>query len=629
MSLYILTGIFSVFLFIILYNYQVSRKIILKETESNAANLSQSILHQVENMLLPAQKIPQNLAVILENMNFNRRELEDFLWTIVKNNDDVFASCIAFEPYAFDPGMEYYAPYAYNSGDSVILSNLAGNDYHYQEWPWYTHPKTDGPGWGEPYFDEGGGNIIMATYSVPFYSREDLETFRGVATVDISLEKLRKMIGSIKIYHTGYSFLLSKKGVFMCHPDSTVLVKESAFSFARKNNLADFEKIATDMVAGKTGFMQYYSLLLKEDCYLFHTSLQSNGWSLAMVIPEREIMADLYGLNRRILIIGICGFVAIFLIIILIARSITSPIEKLADATHRIGEGEFNIELPAIRSRDEIGELTGSFASMQDRLQKYIHDLQTETAAREKIESELKIAHNIQQGIIPKTFPPFPHRKDIDIHAALIPAREVGGDLYDYFFVEDDILAFVIGDVSGKGVPASLLMAITRTLFRSRVQKGLKVNEMMEMINADLCVENENAMFVTLFMGLLNLKEGLLAYCNAGHNYPYLIQSNGQVIGLTETHGTPVGLFSTQKYGLNKVNVDKKDCLVMYTDGVTEAMDPDNKLFGEERLNMILKKLSPGSAVSHITEVILDEVAQFAAGAEQSDDITILVLSYN
>jgi phosphoserine phosphatase RsbU/P len=629
MSLYILTGVFSVFLFIVLYNYQVSRKIILNETESNATNLSQSILHQVENMLLPAQKIPENLSYIVENSSFTKEKLEDFLKIVVTNNKDVFGSCIAFEPYAFQKDKEDYAPYAYYSGDSVIITDLSAGNYQYRNWDWYRNPIQSGPCWGEPYFDKGGGNTMMASYSVPFYDESGGKQVRGVTTVDISLEKLRKMIGAIKIYHTGYSILLSKEGVFMYHPDSLVVVKESIFSFAKKNNLKDLDQIGHSMVEGKTGFMQYYSMLLHEKCYLFHTSLKSNGWSLAMVIPEKEILADIYNLNNRILIIGIAGFLTIFIIIILISGSITTPIEKLAEATHRIGAGEFNVQLPVIRSRDEIGELTSSFSLMQEKLREYIQDLRTQTAAREKIESELKIAHDIQQGIIPKIFPPFPNRSDIDIHAVLIPAREVGGDLYDYFLVDDDVLAFAVGDVSGKGVPASLLMAITRTLFRSRTQKNMKVNEIIEAINSDLCLENENVMFVTFFLGLIDLKNGELHYCNAGHNYPYILYKNGETKWLEQTHGTPLGLFPDKKYGSDTVKVNRDDLLLLYTDGVTEAMNKAGDLFGDDRLMQLLEQHDHDWTVSKVTQKILDDIAGFAAGAEQTDDIAILALSYN
>lgn len=628
MSLYILTGVFSVFLFIIIYNYQVSRKIILRETESNAYNLSQSILYQVENMLLPAQKIPENLSCIMENSIYDKPQLENFLRMIVKNNKDVFGSCIAFEPYAFMKDIENYAPYAYYSGDSVIMNDLGSGNYNYRNWSWYLDPQENGPCWGEPYYDEGGGNVLMATYSVPFYEKTHEHAFRGVTTVDISLDKLRRMIGQIKVFNTGYSFLISHEGVFIYHPDSLVVAKETVFSFARKNNLTDFEKIGKDMVAGKTGFMQYYSLLLHEDCYLFHTSLKSNGWSLAMVIPEKEILADLYSLNRRILLIGISGFVAIFIIIILISGSITTPLVKLAEATRRVGAGEFDVKLPEYHSGNEIGQLNSSFAAMQEQLREYIHDLKEVTAAREKIESELKIAHDIQQGIIPKIFPPFPQRSDVDIHAALIPAREVGGDMYDYFFIDDDILAFSIGDVSGKGVPASLLMAITRTLFRSRAQKQLSVNEIADAMNADLCLDNENAMFVTFFLGLIDVKTKEISYCNAGHNYPIILHRNGGTTVLNQTHGIPLGLYPEKKYESGSVVIGTGDCLVLYTDGVTEAMDMNGNLFGEERLTKMLAAKEHGFVVSRVTQNILESIEGFAKGAEQADDITILVMSF-
>jgi sigma-B regulation protein RsbU (phosphoserine phosphatase) len=628
MSLYILTGVMSVFLIMVIYNYQVSRKIILKETEMNALNLSQSILHQVENILLPAQKIPDNLAYILENSSFTKERLENFLRIVVENNRDIFGSCLAFEPYAFQKNIENYAPYGYHVNDSVIIRDLSEGGYRYNNWSWYRSPQKNGPGWEEPYFDEGGGNIIMITYSVPFFSNDSPRRFRGVATVDLSLDNLREMIRKMKIFETGYAFLLSPSGVYISHPDSSVVIKESIFSFASKHNQPQLAAIGNDMVNGITGFRQYYSLLLNEKCYLFHTSLPSNKWSLGIVIPEKEILADLYNLNQRILLIGIFGFLAIFVIIIIISGSITNPLEKLAVATREIGTGNLDFKLPEIRSKDEIGQLADGFLMMQGQLKEYIRNLKEVTAAREKIDSELKIAHDIQQGIIPKTFPPFPHRNDVDIHALLIPAREVGGDLYDYFFVEDDVLAVTIGDVSGKGIPASLLMAITRTLFRSRTQKNMKVNEIVQDINSDLCRDNENAMFVTFFLGLINLKTGNMEYCNAGHNYPYVISRDGNTICLEQTHGTPLGLFEEMKYGSASVRIHKKDCLVLYTDGVTEAMDKDGNLFGDQRLEDVLSNPGHDYVVKEITRCILENMAEFTKNAEQSDDITMLVLSY-
>lgn len=630
MSLYILTGVFIVFLFTIAYNYQVSKKAILNETRENANNLTRSTLYQIENMLAPAQKIPVILAHFIENSSFTREGLEDLLQIVVRNNREIFGSCIAFEPFAFRQDLYSFAPYVYRDGDSIILKDLADDQYQYFNWDWYTLPQKEGPGWSEPYFDEGGGNIVMSTYSAPFYWEKGNERFRGVVTVDISLQELRELIGKMEIYASGFAFLLSGSGVFISHPDSSVILTESIFSLSKKKGLSDMEGFGMEMISGHEGFWKFYSLQLQKECFIYFTSMPGTQWSMAMVIPVDEILADLHSLIKRILFIGVAGFLAIFIIIVIISRNITRPLEKLAAATQEIGAGNFDISLPQIRSRDEIGQLSGNFALMQKALKEYISNLREATAAREKIESELKIARDIQQSIIPKTFPPFPQRSDVDIHAALIPAREVGGDLYDYFFIDEDILAFTIGDVSGKGIPSSLFMAITRTLFRSKALKGMKAHEIVRDININLCSENDNAMFVTFFLGLLDLKTGRLDFCNAGHNYPYIKRKNGNDELLDATHGTPLGLFENMEYGAGSAALLKGDCLIMYTDGVTEAMDPVENLYGEERLINLLKEPCHQEqiSVSKVTRCILDDLAVFTKDAAQSDDITILVVLY-
>jgi phosphoserine phosphatase RsbU/P len=628
-SLYILTGIFSVLMLIIGYNYRISKRIVLKEAEMNAFSLSQVTYYQVENLLLPPCKIPVNLAALLENSDNTLNDLENLLSILVLKNDDIFGCCVAFEPYAYRENKEFYAPYFYRSGDSVIFKDLGENTYNYTNWNWYKLPMEKGACWGEPYFDKGGGNILMITYSVPFFYNDSGHKFRGVVTVDLALEKLKEMIWNMKVYQTGYAFLISSTGMFISRPDSAVKVTDNILSYAEENNLPDLAEIGHEMVIGATGFKKYYSVRLKEDCYIFYMPFKSSGWSLAIVIPAKVLLADIYSLHLRIYLIGIGGFLVILLIIIIISRNITIPLEKLAAATRLIGTGNLEAKLPEIRSRDEIGQLSDSFHQMQGHLQEYIRNLKEFTAARQKIESELKIAFDIQQEIIPKTFPPFPRRNDIDIYATLVPALHVGGDLYDYFFVEDDLLAICIGDVSGKGVPASLLMAISRTLFRSRTHKKMNAREIVQDINSDLSIENKKAMFVTLFLGLLNLKTGGFEYCNAGHNYPYILKENGKLICLNETHGPPLGVYLNRPFGHSKVTLQSNDRLILFTDGVTEAMDKDGEFYGEERLENLLSGPCKGLAVKESTLFILDDLAEFTRGAEQSDDIALLVLSYS
>lgn len=248
-------------------------------------------------------------------------------------------------------------------------------------------------------------------------------------------------------------------------------------------------------------------------------------------------------------------------------------------------------------------------------------------AQKELIEGELKVARTIQMSLIPKTFPAFPEREEFDLFALLEPAREVGGDLYDFFLTLDDRLYFTVGDVSGKGVPASLFMAVTRTLLRARSMEYLHPDEILKSVNIELCRDNDSGMFVTQFLGVMNLNTGEIFYSNAGHNLPFIIRSSGQVEVLPRLPGMGMGVIEEADYQRGSCFLDYGDCLLVYTDGVTEAVNPNFELFGEARLFEVLND-NVGQNPRVICQQILKAVNEYAAGAEQADDITILGLTY-
>ncbi|HNY13572.1 MAG TPA: SpoIIE family protein phosphatase, partial [Candidatus Wallbacteria bacterium] len=259
-------------------------------------------------------------------------------------------------------------------------------------------------------------------------------------------------------------------------------------------------------------------------------------------------------------------------------------------------------------------------------LKEYIVNLKTTTLVKERIESELKVAHDIQMGIIPKTFPPYPDRPEFDIYAVLEPAKEVGGDLYDFFLIDDSRFCFAIGDVAGKGVPASLFMAITRTLLHAKFSRSLKLSRIVESINEDLSTNNENMMFVTFFVGILDTATGAIEYCNAGHNPPYIVRSNGDVEEMPKTKDTPLGIMP-RAFSVGNMSLNLGDSIFLYTDGVTEAISSENKFYGEDRLKAILKNLAGKKSKDIVCEVLAD-IKTFAKGAEQSDDITELQIKF-
>lgn len=243
------------------------------------------------------------------------------------------------------------------------------------------------------------------------------------------------------------------------------------------------------------------------------------------------------------------------------------------------------------------------------------------------IQRELDIARTIQETIVPRTFPPFPDRQDFEILAKMITAKEVGGDLYDLFLIDDDRLGFVIGDVSGKGVPAALFMAVSRTLLKATALKRLPPHECFNQVNQLLYLESVPSMFVTMFYGILNTKTGEIEYCNGGHNPPFLIRKNGAVEPLEVAGGLILGALEDFDFQSNNIKLDKGDSIFLYTDGVTEAMNPKEEEFAEERLKASLGKLSTAPLESMIDNII-KEVYAFAEGAPQADDITAMALRY-
>jgi len=330
---------------------------------------------------------------------------------------------------------------------------------------------------------------------------------------------------------------------------------------------------------------------------------------------------------------------AIFLISVLVAyllvNRVSQPLNQLTAHVTQLATHDFSIPVSgqakiaqlAENSKDEIGVLAASFLSMERALQQSIENLKASTAAKERIESELKIARDIQMSILPRIFPPFPKHSEFDLYATIEPAREVGGDFYDFFLVDDDRLCFTIGDVSGKGVPASLFMAITKTLWRVTANKYHHPDKVLADLNNELCRDNDSVMFVTVFYGILHLSTGELEYSNGGHNLPYLLSRRGVVQPVENTGGMALGVMEDVTYRAKTIALRTGEGLFLYTDGVTEAMDSAENLFSESRLRECLQQVTSTTP----TEVIrhaLEAVKQFTAGAEQNDDITTLAIRY-
>ncbi len=323
--------------------------------------------------------------------------------------------------------------------------------------------------------------------------------------------------------------------------------------------------------------------------------------------------------------------ISIFAYYFYIRKILISPLKTLHSAAMGLVESnmeslkDFNI---TVDTGDEVQELADSFKYMVGELNEYICDLSRVTAEKERIGAELDVARHIQASMLPCIFPPFPDRHEFDIHASMTPAKEVGGDFYDFFLVDDDHLALVMADVSGKGVPAALFMMISKTLIKSAAQSGLSPKAALEKVNSQLCENNEAEMFVTVWLGILEISTGRLKCANAGHEYPVIMRKGGEFELVKDKHGFVLAGMPSSRYREYELQLDRGDRLFVYTDGVPEATNAENELFGTDRMLDALNS-DREAPCSQILPRVHQRMSEFVGQADQFDDITMLCIEMN
>jgi len=371
--LLILTSTAVIFLVAFIYNLVASKKTVIQQVEENARHLTLETAYRIETVLDAVEKVPTNLAALLEDFPYQEKDLIRLIETMVRNNPEVFGAAVAFEPYAFDPRRYYFSPYCFRENGRVKITRLGSEAYRYFSWDWYQIPKElQRPGWSEPYFDEGGGNIIMSTYSAPFYRVKGADRkFTGVVTADLSLTWLQDLVAGVKIYQSGYAFLISQNGVFVTHPDKRWIMRESIFSLAEARRDPSLRLLGRDMIRGGTGFVPLTDFFSGGESWLFYAPLPSTGWSLGVVIPENELFAQVHRLSQEIFGVVLLGLVFLAVVIVVIARKIARPLKDLDRQTAAIAQGDFNAKVPETGVK-EVARLAHSFNELGRQLTDYI-----------------------------------------------------------------------------------------------------------------------------------------------------------------------------------------------------------------------------------------------------------------
>lgn len=603
---------------------------IMMENANKKANLEldKAILF-IDTELEAVEIAGENLVAFLDKQHRMSPETaysicSDFLDT----NVNIQGIAICFEPDLYPGYAKGFAPYViqdFKSGKQTRM-NLADRYVYYKRY-WYAEAKRRrGPVWTDPFVEANGS--IVCSYCIPFYTQEN--KFLGVVAFDFNMEEFTEEVQSIKPYLNSHICILDRNFHFVVHPNPSLIMTQSVKGMLDKSMLETDRPILPDFKAHKRGSCTLSSKLKGDGNnrkILYYAPIKRMGWTVVLSCDKSEITKGISEIRIMQFSMYTAFVIILCIFMFLLIWQFLRPILRFARTAQSIAQGDFNVKLPKVQSRDEIYYLGRALHRMQSHLAKYIDELKDINQEKGRIESELNIASQIQMSMIPKIYPPYPDRDDIDIYGMLKPAKAVGGDLYD-FYLRDEKLFFCIGDVSGKGVPASLVMAVTRSLLRMVSAQESNPDRIVTSINGSMSDMNDSNMFVTLFAGVLDLPTGRLRYCNAGHNAPVLIDSNtGKVTMLDVKPNVPIAVVPDIKFEGQETVITPGTAIFLYTDGLTEAENADKQLFGEERMTEQLEKSTQQNSKG-IIQQMLEAVHSHVKDAEQSDDLTMVAIKY-
>lgn len=624
LSFWIVLAAALLLLWMIIAFSRVWRTGVRDEVDKDAAQVLDNAVLRLDDILDDVERT----ATVLYRFVIRDLEKPDMMVAhsnnTIRYNSALSGCSISFEPGYYPSKGQYYSIYSWpGENDKVEWEQEGADDYRYYEKEWYLYSKQLGYDcWTEPYLDTTGiagkGVEMLISYCTPIF--DSTSVFVGAITLDLSLKQLSEALYNVRPYPNAYCILIGEEGRYLVHPDSDKLMTHSIYSDAEELSVPELVKLGESMEKQERGEQELF--LNGQHYYVFYRPVPTTGWNIAIFCPESDIYGGYNRLQRKILWSLLAGLTLVFLLSVLLIRHQLAPLAKLAEEADYIASGNFDRPMPVRNRNDEIGLLSESFVHMQSSLVRHIQELTESTASRERMERELQIARNIQMGMVPHDFD---LGKKVDLYASMVPAREVGGDLYDCF-VEDGKLYLCIGDVSGKGVPASLFMAVARAMFRVVARQGLAPAEIARRINDTVSEKNDQMIFVTMFLAAVDLKTGVMEYCNCGHNAPVLFPGPDKAPAFLDClSNTALGIASGFDYEGQRVDDMRGKILFLYTDGLNEAENAEHEQFGNDRMLACLGDgpfLDSRSLIDRLSEA----VASHVAGAEASDDLTMLCL---
>lgn len=621
LSIYISLAVISIFMLFIIITYVFNQQILRDNIEQRAIGLSMKVNSKVSKQLISTEEIATNLAH--QALYYAQNDDAELLISgVMKRYQFLNAIHIDIDSTISLPNHNFYIS---RSQDSILYKAGENQIIDCEEEREVLAAVSEGKvgGWTEPFRCNSNENIIVSYYSPVTEVNNGDTIVIGEVICELSLLYLNEIINDLD-FGNGYAFLIDRSGRYITHPIQEWILNKNVMNLSDKvtgNNKIDYENIFSNDLSGST--IAYPEILNYRKSWVYYAPIQSNDWYLIFVFPYNTLFAELYLVTLRLLLFAFVGILAIFFMVSYISNRLIRPLRNVTDQLNKFSS---QTGAGATDAYNEINLVSESLKSLKLWYEKQ-KDEQNQALIKSNLQKQdLLQASEIQQSIIKTDFPAFPERKDIDVYAVYKPAREVSGDLFDFFFISDDDLVFTIGDVSGKGVPAAIFMSIAQTIIKSNALYK-KAKNIVNKANKELCTNNQHQFFLTLFLGVLKVKKRELYFCNAAHTTALIVKEDKTIIELNQSHGLPLGLYPEKDYIDSKIPLEKGDTIVLYTDGITELQNKDKKQFGMKRFKELLKPLA-GKPPYEMAKAIEAHLEKFKGEAPQYDDISLLIIKY-
>ncbi|WP_340115129.1 SpoIIE family protein phosphatase [Maribellus mangrovi] len=628
LSIYISLAVISVFIAFIIINFLFNYDIIKENIEYKADNSSIEVNTEIKKYVITTQEISKNIS---EQVIFyeSKDGVRPFISQLLENYPFINAIHINIDTVVDLSHHNFYAYFqndsAYFYQDNEPIVTCVDKNKNFVEL--IENPEVV---WSEPIVCERNNQIVCSYYSpVKIRNSEGKEKEVGEVICELSMEQINEEINKIKVGKSGYSILISRKGTYLAHPREDFILTRTVYDIPK--NVLDVDDNEINQILMGTSnsvTVAYPEVLDYQKSWVRFSTMPETGWLVVVVVPYSELLEPLYLPILKMLFFSVLGILVVYILITYISNRQIQPLSSITSQLKRFSD--ISGETYAGRdSMNEIQQVSDSLNQIKSWYRKYKINAAQDKKLFQLKNDDIFEAAEIQQSLIKSEYPACPNIDEIDLHATYKPARIVSGDLFDYFFRDENHLVFTMGDVSGKGVPAAFFMSMAQTIIKS-VASNLdfkKSYNIVEEINDQLYSSNVHQFFLTLFLGIIDIKTGKLTYCNAAHTISYVLKADGRLDELADSHGLPLGIYRDKGYNQSKYQLEKGDSIIIYTDGVTELHDENNLQYGDYRLKENLKSLvrqKPKEMVRRLER----SLKLFIGNKDQSDDISILVIQY-